>query len=143
MAPCRCDIIYSSSLQETNPYTLIMADMHMLIITPLKPNTSTLSRPIPTRHLGGNGVKQNCRLQLLLLCEDWSVNMKFDFTLRKNTPIYSRKKPLNCYHGGYTYRWISCLLRRLPQGQQVDLNDIILRKKEEKWRFVVSSQNKL
>ena len=69
--------------------------------------------------------------------------MKFDFTLHKNTPIYSRKKPLNCYHGGYTYRLISCLLCRLPHGQQVDLNDIILRKKEEKWRFVVSSQNKL
>ena len=52
----------------------------MLIITPLKPKTRTLLRPIPTRCIRGNGVKRNRRLQLLLLREDRSVN---------NTPITS------------------------------------------------------
>ena len=45
----------------------------------------------------------------------------------QNTPIYSRKTPLNCYHGGYIYRLISWLLRRLLCGQQVGLNNIILK----------------
>ena len=46
----------------------------------------------------GTGGELNRRLQLLLLREDRSVN---DYT--QNTPIYSKKKPLNWYHGGYTY----------------------------------------
>ena len=92
----------------------------MLIITPLKPNTRTLSRPIPTRHLGGNGVKRNRRLQFL----PFMRGLKRKHKIRQYTPIYLRKKPLNCYHGGYTYQLISCLLRHLPCGQQVGLKDI-------------------
>ena len=42
----------------------------------------------------------------------------------QTTPMYSRNKPLNCYHGGYTYRLISWLLRRLLCEHQVSLNDI-------------------
>ena len=42
----------------------------------------------------------------------------------QKTPIYLRNKPLNCYHGGYTYRLILCLLRRLLCGQQVGQNYI-------------------
>ena len=37
--------------------------------------------------------------------------------------ISSRNKLLNCYHEGYPYPLISCLLGRLPCGQ-VGLNDI-------------------
>ena len=105
----------------------------MLIITPLKPNTRTLSRPntdAPGR-LGGNGLEQN-RRQLQLLCEDSCI-----IKVTQNTPIYSRNKPLNCYHGRYTYRLISWCLRRLPCGQQVRPK----RHLKRKWRFVISSRN--
>ena len=111
----------------------------MLIITPLKPNTRTIRRPIPTCHLGGNGVKRNRQLQLLPFtrrCQHKHVVSSLHFT--QNTLIYSRNKPLKCYHGRYTYQLISCLLRRLPCGQQVGLNDIW----KKKWRLVISLQNK-
>ena len=97
----------------------------MLIITQLKPNTRTLSRPIQTRQLGGNGVKRNRRRRLQLLpftrkCQrkhrDRSVIMEFGMSFihsTQHTPIYSRNKLLNCYHGIYTYRFISWLLHRL------------------------------
>ena len=93
----------------------------MLISTPLKPNTRTLSRPntdAPGR-LGGNWLKRN-RRQLQLSHKDSCV---IKVSVMQNTPIYSRKKPLNCYHGRYTYRLISWLLC-LPRGQQVGLDDI-------------------
>ena len=54
----------------------------MFIIPSLNPNTRTQSRPIPTCRLGGNGLKGNRRLQLLLLREDRSVNSDY-FTLRE------------------------------------------------------------
>ena len=87
-----------------------------------EPNTKTLSRPntdVPGR-LCGNGLKINCRLQLLF--EDSCV-IKVS-AIHAITPIYLRKKPLNCYHGGYTYRLVSWLLRRFSHGQQLGLNDI-------------------
>ena len=98
----------------------------------------TLSRPIPTRHLGGNRVKWNHRLQLLLLRRDQSVNKVSALHFTQNTLIYSWNKPLNCYHGGYTYRlitmpftlWTTCR----PKWHYFE---------KQKWRFVVSSRNKL
>ena len=51
------------------------------------------------------------------------VGPRSRFTFMQNTPIYSRNKPLHCYHGGYTHRpisWLSLLvLRRIPRGKWV------------------------
>ena len=98
----------------------------MIIITPLTPNTKTISRPIPTRHLGGNGVRRTRRVQLLPFMrglERKQVVSSLHFT--QNTPIYSRNKALNCYHGEYTYRFIDFMLTTpLPCGQQVGINNI-------------------
>ena len=44
-------------LRERKKIVLMISTDLMLIITPLKPNTRTLSQPIPTRYLSGNGVK--------------------------------------------------------------------------------------
>ena len=61
----------------------------MLIITPLKPKTRTLSRPMPTRQLTWNGVKRNRRPRLQLLPVTRKCQRK---RWDQNTPIYSRKK---------------------------------------------------
>ena len=106
----------------------------MLIITPLETNARTLittkyRRALPPRW-ERVGTKPPARLQLLR--EDSCV-----IKVTQNTPIYSRNKPLNCYHGRYTYRLISWCLRRLPCGQQVRPK----RHLKRKWRFVISSRN--
>ena len=126
-------MIYMCTLFEKQTPTLLswpinISIIFMLLIMPLKPNTRTLSRPIPPRHLGGNGVKRTCRLQLLSFtrgseCKHVVSSLHFS----QNTPIYLRNKALNCHHGRYTYRLISWLLCCLPCGQQIGLNDIILK----------------
>ena len=77
MASCRCDIFVMSS-RYTNPYTALMADMHIdgfdAYHYAARKNTRTLSRPntdAPGR-LGGNGLKRN-RRQLQLLRKDSCV----------------------------------------------------------------------
>ena len=76
----------------------ILMDL-ILIITPLKPNTRTLSRPIPMPTAA-------------LVGTDWNeMGGSYNFYVRtpgyskfqefmQNMPIYTRKKPVNCYHGG-------------------------------------------
>ena len=63
-------------IRNANPLHCSHGSHLMLIITPLKPNTRTLSRPIPRHDMPprGNRLKGNRQLQLLLLCEDRSVN---------------------------------------------------------------------
>ena len=69
MACCRYDSIYSRSLREINPYTALMADMHIdgfdayYYAARLETDARTLSRPntdAPVR-LGGNGLERNRR----------------------------------------------------------------------------------
>ena len=57
---------------------------------------------------------RNRQLQLspLPLREDSSVNKVSPLHFTQNTPIYSRNKAANCFHGRYTYRLISWLLCR-------------------------------
>ena len=93
----------------------------MLIIMPLETNARTLittkyRRALPPRW-ERVGTKPPARLQLLR--KDACV-----IKVTQNKPIYSRNKPLNCYHGRYTYRLISWCLRRFSRGPQVGLNDI-------------------
>ena len=59
--------LFAKQIRTLLPWPICRSIDLMLIITPLKPNTRTLSRPIPTRHIRENGVKRNRprRLQLL------------------------------------------------------------------------------
>ena len=79
-----------------------------------------VSGPIPTRPAASVQTGCNGAGGLQLLREDRFVNLSGLLYFTQNTPIYIqkknkkknlRKKPLNCYHGGYTYRLISWLLR--------------------------------
>ena len=113
----------------------------MPIITPLETDARTLSRP-NTDAPGPRpprwervGTKPPARLQLLR--EDPCV-IKDSAFHAKYADIFEKNKPLNCYHGRYTYRLISWLLRRLPCGEQVTPK----RHLKRKWRFVIPSRNK-
>ena len=117
----------------------------MFIISPLETNTKTLvysdQYRQPTRHLGGNGVKGNRWLQLLLLREDRSVN---------NTPITSHyAKYANVFEKQTTkllswriYISIDFMVTTLftlrttgrPKRHYFE---------KQLWRIVVSSRNKL
>ena len=89
--------------EEQTP-TLLSWPIYILfnLITPYKRYTRTVSGPIPTRPAASVQTGCNRAGGLQLLREDRFVNMSGS---------------LNCYHGGYTYRLISWLLRRFSRGQ--------------------------
>ena len=123
MAPLPMRYIYTLFAKQTPTllsWPICTSIILMVIITPLKTNTRTLLRPISKRHLCGNGVKRNRRLQLSLLSLITSLYAKYpDIFGKETTKLLSWMI--------YIFRLISWFLRCLPRRQQVGLNDIILK----------------
>ena len=101
MACCRFDSIYSRSLRELNPYTALIADMHIdgidAIITPLETNARTLIttkyRRAPPPRWERVGTKPPARLQLLredpCVVKDSAFRAKYADIFEKQTPMLS------------------------------------------------------
>ena len=110
----------------------------MLIITPLETNTRTLSRSNTDEpgRLGGNGLERNHR-QLQLLREDSCV-IKVSAIHAKYADILEKETTkLLSWRSGYTYQFISCLIRRFPSDHSTGKP----KRQLQKWRLVISSRN--